>query len=428
MSQDGRLTRRLCGAIKARLPEIGLAQVNDPRGRRGRRWKLQTLLRVVVVGIMAGAKSLVDVEKLTAEMSGAARALLGLRRRIADTTLRDALCRLSIDKLRAALHRTIHAAHRRKALAPVDLPFGVVAMDGKWTAIDGIDTEYAQRNHRDDGGEYGLVRTVTCTLSSAAAKVCIDAAPIPVATNEMGFFKTALEKLLEAYGRIKLFRLVTYDAGACSEENARFVVDKGLDYLFTLTDAQPTLLAEAERVLSHIGALRADATTEDVKNGRIVVREIYITTEMAAYQWAHLKTVLRVRSRTTDKNGNNPVLDERYFAASLEKGALTAHQWLSVIRLHWAVENNCHHTFDTAFQEDNRPWIVACPRGTVVVELLRRIAYNLLVLFRSTTQRSEEKRAVPWKDLLRSVYNALIAATERQLSDLRGRKVIDVTP
>lgn len=429
MAQEGRLTRRLCGVLKARLPEVGLAKVADPRGRRGRRWPLSTILRTVVVTMMAGAKSLLDVEKLTQEMSGAARHLIGLRRRVADTTLRDTLCRLSVDSVRAALRRMIHAAHRRKALAPVHVPFGVAAMDGKCTKIEGIDDNYAQRQHPDHGSEYGLVRTITCTLTSSAAKVCIDAIPIPAKTNEMGFFQTALKELLLAYGKKKLFRLITYDAGACSKANAQFVVDNDLDYLFTINAAQPTLRAEADRVLGPVGALHADATTEDVVNGRIVVREIYITTEMAGFDdWPHLRTVLRVRSRTTDKDGNNPVIDERYFVSSLEKGQLTAGQWLAVVRQHWAVENNCHHTFDVAFKEDDRPWIVANPQGTVVVELMRRIAYNILALFRKTTQRSEEKRAVPWKDLLRSVYNALIAAAECHLAGLRGRKVIDVTP
>jgi len=78
-------------------------------------------------------------------------------------------------------------AHRRKAIEPVGLPFGVVAMDGKVTALPSCDDRYAQHKTTEDGHLVGLLRTTTCTLVSSAAKVCVDAIPIPAATNEMGF-------------------------------------------------------------------------------------------------------------------------------------------------------------------------------------------------------------------------------------------------
>ena len=55
----------------------------------------------------------------------------------------------------------------------------------------------------------GVVRTITCTLISSSAKPCIDALPIPAATNEMGWFEVALRKLVDAYRGIDLFRMVS---------------------------------------------------------------------------------------------------------------------------------------------------------------------------------------------------------------------------
>ena len=69
-------------------------------------------------------------------------------------------------------------------------------------------------------------------------------------------------------------------------------------------------------------------------------------------------------------------------------------------------------------------WITGSARGALVVLLLRRMAYNLLTLFRSVTQRSEEKRATAWKDLLRFVYNAVIAASAQDILGLRERKIV----
>jgi hypothetical protein len=414
----------MLGMLVARLPETRLEQVKDPRSVRGRRWTLEVLLRVVLVGLVAGCKSLAQTEALTAEMSLPLRKRLGIARRVADTTMRDVLCALDPEELRGPLHALVRAAHRRKALLPEVLPFGVVAMDGKSTALPSCDDAYAQRQSQGEGKPLvGVVRTITCTLISSCAKPCIDALPIPAATNEMGQFEVTLHNLVDAYRGIDLFRMVSYDAGACSEHNGSVVRGLGLHYLFGLKGTQPTLFAEAQRLLASLPQQSAAASTEDVIGGpRTVVRHVYLTEQMTGFdEWKHLRTVLRVESETFDAHGERTAHENRYYIASLPACRLTAAQWLLLVRHHWGVENNCHHTLDTAFKEDDRPWIESDPRGMVVVALLRRLAYNMLTLFRSVTQRSDERRATPWLDLLRWFYNAIISATDVDLAELRPR-------
>ena len=65
MAQEARLTRRMLGVLEARLPETRLEQVKDPRSVRGRRWRLEVLLRVVLVAMVAGCKSLAQLEAYT---------------------------------------------------------------------------------------------------------------------------------------------------------------------------------------------------------------------------------------------------------------------------------------------------------------------------------------------------------------------------
>lgn len=55
-------------------------------------------------------------------------------------------------------------------------------------------------------------------------------------------------------------------------------------------------------------------------------------------------------------------------------------QWLLLVRRHWGVETS-HQILDVAFEEDDHPWIEQNPRATVVVMILRRIAYTLLALW-----------------------------------------------
>jgi hypothetical protein len=217
--------------------------------------------------------------------------------------------------------------------------------------------------------------------------------------------------------------MISYDAGACSEHNARVVRELGLHYLLGLKGPQPTLLTEAQRLLAALPWHRADASSQDIIGGpHTVLRHVYLTEEMAGFgDWEHLRTVLRVESETCDARGRRIAHENRYFVTSLPASRLSAAQWLLLVRLHWGVENNCHHTLDDAFEEDKRPWIKSHPRGMLVVALLRRIAYNLLTLSRSVTQRSDERRAAPWRDLLRWFYNAIISATDADLSALRSR-------
>lgn len=422
MAQEARLTRRVAGVLATRLPEAGLDKVADPRGELGRRWSLATLLRAAVVGCVAGSKSLAQVEKLTEDMSPAMRRLLGIARAVPDTTLRDALVKVEPTEVRRCLHSVAKAAQRRKALEPDGLPFGVVAMDGKGTATYVWDDKYAQRQPHSAGeGASGLVRTMTCALISSRVKVCLDAIPVPASTNEMGQFHDSLTSIVSTYGRGDLFRLITYDAGACSAANGKDVRDYDLHYLFGLEGSQPTLRAEAQRLLAQIPVEKAHAMSEDVNGPWVVTRRVFVSGEMAGFEWPHLETVLRIRSEKRNQQGTLLESEDRYYISSLPRAELTDEQWLLLVRRHWGVENNCHNTWDTVFEEDDHPWIEADPKGMVVVMLLRRLAYNIMALFRGVTQRSEERRQTPWKDIVRWFYNALIAATASDVADLRER-------
>lgn len=407
-----RWTRRMVGLLRSRLPDPGFERVADPRRRRGR-WPLATCLRTVVVAMLAGRQSFKQLEDLTAELSDGARGALGLRRRLPDTTARDMVARVSPDELMQALYRQVRAANRRGAIEPTHFPWGVLSMDGKDTVINGWDDKYAQRQ-----GKRGHLRTITATLVSSDARICVGAIPIPPKTNEVGHYKAALGQLCEAYRGLNLFRLVMYDAGGCSEDNARWTREQHLHYLMVLNAAQPTLLAEAQAQLGSLGA--ADAV-KVVTDGRIRY-SLWLTAELAGFlNWSHLNTVVRLRREELNADGTVRCSGERYFVTSLRRDALDERGWIDLLRSRWGVENNSHHLWDSVFKEDARTWINANPAGALNVLLLRRIASNMMVIFRERTLRSEFARLTPWRDLLRRTYNALISATEELVANLRAR-------
>jgi hypothetical protein len=118
-----------------------------------------------------------------------------------------------------------------------------------------------------------------------------------------------------------------------------------------------------------------------------------------------------------------PEQQNRYYLCSLPRGRLTDDAWLELIRRHWGVENGCHKTSDQQFREDAHPWIDTDPQGMLVVLLLRRLAYNLLALYRSVTLRAEERRATPWLDLMAALYAAMLKLSPAHLRGLRTRVI-----
>ncbi len=424
---EGRRLRRMVGLLQARLPELDLDAVADPRAREGR-WSLGQILRASLVGLMAGCKSLWEAEQLTAGLSVAARRQLTLPRRLADTTARDALCQVSVDELRSALHRLVRAAWRRKALEPVGLPVSVMALDGKVTALPCLNQAFVQTQHPEVGSPYGLVRTMTAALVSAPGQPCIDAIPIPASSNEVGHFQAAFTSLVGTYG--SLFDVVSYDAGGFSRANADAVVAAGKEYLFALKDEHRTMCRLADEMLASEAVL--DRTEDVLDNATTVVRSLRLIRADPSWSygdgkgpaesiWPHAKTFLSVEYVKV-QHGAIVERDDRMLVSSLDPKRLTSAQWLLLVRSHWGVENQNHHTLDTAFAEDDRPWIEADANGMLAVLLLRRIAYTMLALFRSVTQRSDENRAARWKLLLAWVRDALVAAAPEHMMNLRVRE------
>ena len=305
---------------------------------------------------------------------------------------------------------------RRKALRPVDLPLGVVAIDGKsvWTGDEKVN-DFCQRSHKEGGMPYWHFRVLRAALVSAAAPVCIDQAPIPAETNDMGAFPDFFSALRREYSRSQLFEVVTMDAGFCSEQNARLVDEAGYGYVMGLKGNQPELLAEAQRILMPL----ADETPPHAvsswerEGGRAVQRRFWRTREMAAWQdWSHLRrsgwsarslVARRAKRRWSKTVSLSPICPWAGWippSASPWSGGTGASRTTATTRSH------------THWREDTGFW----PRkgnGLLVCSLLRMIAYNILWLLRVVHLRSRDARAIPWRQLRDLVRDALVLMRTR---------------
>ena len=209
------------------------------------------------------------------------------------------------------------------------------------------------------------------------------------------------------------------------------MVDAGKDYLFSLKDENRIMLKLAMEMLA---AQEIVAQTVDVlDNQTTVTRTLKLITVDPSWSydqskgpeesvWRHAKTFLAVES-VTRRSGIVTENETRFFVSSRASDRLSTKQWLKIVRAHWAVENQNHNVLDTAFAEDNRPWIEADEYGMLAVLLLRRIARTLLALFRERTLRTDDHRSLRWKSLLTWVRDALVAAKDESFAGLRVREV-----
>jgi hypothetical protein len=408
--------RQRIKAVQTYLRQRGEAMqfdgVRDPRKARGQRWSAEALLSAAVFSLMVLTRSLRGAERFSEDLA-TRHGKRGIRRRVPDSTLGDFLAALKPKDLRQHLHRQILAEHRRKALEPKVVPIRAISIDGKTVATL---SEEANRDCQKQSPEgqppYWLYRVVRATLISPTAALCIDQAPIPAATNDMGVFASFFAAVEKTYRKANLYELVSTDAGFTSEANARLVDSAGKAYMMALKSNQPELHKEAQRLLwdkAKHSLPEAETAWESDSSRGWIKRQMWRTSDMAGWgNWSHLRQVWLVRVLVrTNRESPEKVLEERFYASNLPTGRLGGDSILDLVRAHWRIENNCFGRLDIEWQEDHGRWVHR-GNGLPVVSLLRIVAYNLLEMLHAVHLRSEAARTTAWQQLRDWVRDALI--------------------
>lgn len=388
--------------------------VADPRQKQGRRWPFATLMQTLLWGFLTHRSSLRNVETLS-ELTGT--------QRVPDSTLYDLLGQFDEKdeaQLRKQLHAQVKDAWRSKALAPVGLPCGVVAVDNKtlWSGTpEAAQDPQAQTIRPKDRPAYATLRAVRTVLISAASKPAIDQVIIPATTNEGGLFKEVFPVLEREFGAF--IEVYSMDAGFCSEANARLIADAQKGYLFALKENQPTLYGEAVRVLG--GQTVPELSSEwERYQGYRVRYHLYRTRELAGYlEWGHLEQVWRIEKEIVQAATGVCEREQHYYVTNLPWGRFKAAQILLVVRSHWGIENNCNWTMDVIWDEDSKVW---CGQNYAIrmLGLLRLMAYNLMAHLRCRYLRQQAERAAQrrrwreWGDILLLVLSGPAKDTQTQ--------------
>jgi predicted transposase YbfD/YdcC len=341
-----------------------LAQVPDPRRRRGRRFSLVFVLAVAVACVLAGAASFREIGDHAADLPQEVLARLGgrrhaLRGRITAPsekrirTLIQGLDARELDKVTGAWLRALADARRLEHVLTA------IAIDGKW--LRGI-------------GDGQQVKLFAAMLHER--KVVIAQHAIPEDTNEI----TQVKALLDPVDLTSA--VVTGDAAHAQRETAAYIAGppehggRGADYLLFVKGNQASVQHAVFDAIQAGCPREPDHTETGYGHGRIIRRSLWVT-DAAGLDFPHVTQAIRIRRDGYDLTGAHISKEIVHAVTSLDPGHASPADLARIARGQWGIES-VHWLRDTAYQEDSDTGYTG--NGPQALATCRNIAISLLYL------------------------------------------------
>jgi predicted transposase YbfD/YdcC len=309
-----------------------LANIADPRKRRGRRHALGAVLAVAVAAVLAGARSLVAIGEWAADAPQPVLAALGVRR----------------DPLRR-VWRPPGEATVRRVLACVD-PDALDLVIGRWLADQqppparawrravAVDGKTLRGSGHHPRPQVHLLAAMDHTTRAVLGQTDVDGT-----TNEIARFRPLLEGL-DLAGRV-----VTADALHSQREHADWLVTvKHAAYVLIVKANQPAL----HHQLSTLPWREVPVVdqTRDRGHARVELRRLQVTT-VAGLDFPHATQAIRITRRVRSLHSRRWRTVTVYAVTSLTASQAHPARLADWIRGHWGIEA-LHHIRDTTFAED----------------------------------------------------------------------------
>jgi predicted transposase YbfD/YdcC len=323
-----------------------LAQVPDPRKRRGRRHPLAGLLATGIAAVIAGSRSFAAIGRWAADAGPGVLAVLGAARGAAEeSTFRRAFAMISSEVFDRVLGAWLHA---RAVRAGGRL---VIAVDGKTV-----------RGAKDkDGKAPHLVAALAHGTGEVLGQVAVE---------EKSDEIPAVRELLKAFTDLAGV-VITIDAMHTQSDTAQVILGQGADYVMTVKGNMPTLYRQLKKLpWARIPAISA-VSTDHARRARRTIKAVlapgWIGFDGAA-QVAQLRRTVTAKGKKT--------AEVVYLITSdpdADPAALAA--W---VRGHREIENRLHWVRDVTYQEDKS--LVRTGNAPRVMASLRSLAISLLRL------------------------------------------------
>lgn len=304
-----------------------LAQVTDPRKKRGIRHKNLSVLAIAVCAILSGMTGFVAIAQWAGELTQDLLKRLSCRQHPetgeyippSEPTIRRLLQSVNADEVDRALNRWLDKQAKD----------GAIAVDGK--TLKGAST---------DGKKVHLLSAFL-----QKQKITIGQVQIDKKSNEITAFRPLLEPL-DLEGKV-----VTADAMHTQVKNALFLVEeKKADYLFQVKQNQGHLY-ETIRNLP-LDVFTPKYTTLEKGHGRIEKRVVQSTTTVEGINFPYVAQVIRIYREFTEIKTGKVSTETSYYITSVSHDKAGNERLLELVRNHWSIENSSHYVRDVTFGED----------------------------------------------------------------------------
>jgi predicted transposase YbfD/YdcC len=359
--------------------------LDDPRQRAKVLYPLDEVLLLVLVGVIAGCESWVEIARYGEKKL----ALLRRFRPFEDGTpshdqLGDIFAVLDAEQFQTCFIAWVAGL--------TGLDAGIIAIDGK-----------TLRRSYQEGGAKAPIHMVSAW--SAGQNMVLGQVKVSTKSNEI----TAIPRLLDML-TIK-GAVVTIDAMGCQREIAARIVEKEADYVLALKGNQGTLRDDVEEFFTEQKANEyADCTpsrheTLEKSHGRIETRTVTVVGDIEwlkeRHPWTGLTSIVMVES--CREIAGKAECESRFYITSLPA---SAERIASAIRGHWGIENGLHWVMDMVFRDDECR--IRKDNAPANFATIKHMASNLL-------------RQAPGKDSLR-VKRKVAAWDDNYLAAIIARK------
>jgi predicted transposase YbfD/YdcC len=315
-----------------------VAGVADPRQARGIRHSGFGLLMGVLVALLAGARTTVEIAEHLQDLTVRQRVLIGLRWKCAPSlsTVRRFLLVLDETVLQCAL--TVWAEAHAARVTATKKGLRHFAVDGK--------------SLRGAAGK-GCAKPHVLGVLDVSAAVFLTQRSITRKTNEIGMFSEVMDQIESLKGV-----LVTADAMHCQTGHATYLDGRGAGLLVGLKRNQPTVFEQAA-ALPWNQIPDADTDVSPRLHGRVEKRVVKVTAighHDEAIAFAHARQIAQV-TRYEQRGTRTPgrwywkKIEVAYYLCTWDQARLPAPDLARAVKNHWMVES-WHWLRDVTFGED----------------------------------------------------------------------------
>lgn len=337
------------GQIDAASLYRAFEQVKDGRKARGKRYPLAFLLTLIMLGKLAGEKTISGIRDWIAEREKELKKQLSWPKRFpVQSTYDEALAQCSGEEIAQAIAQVILKARAVEQCGEepsrLQKP-GPEAEHLIHTAMDGKTLRGTLKHAKEGQPPVHLLSLYECQSG-----IVLTQRAVKSKENEITAAGALLHPLL-----IK-GRIISTDAMHTQKKWCAGVDGYGGYYLVIAKENQPGVLQD---LMDFFGDQELDGgeweSHKQVQkgHGRLEVREIWTSTQMNewfAKEWAGVAQIFRIRR--TVKEGEKEREEIVYGLTNLPRNKANACSLLKFNQQHWYVENRLHYRRDVTLGED----------------------------------------------------------------------------